>query len=336
MLILKTKHFIFFCIFFSIYCNAQNSDTLTIKNLETKKIVTYTTDKFSVLRPLNLDYTYSTPYQYKYKGEFKDAGPNKINHFEHLRLTANMRFFAKNKWMIGTTLGYTNVKFGANISEPYNSQLVNLERTYHEISVAFNALYTTTLFDRRTIFSGSLKVDTSIKHFERIKGLLSGIMVMNNTPRTKLSLGILLNIDPRAQLPILPIVAYEHHLGNNFLIDLTLPKGFFIRKNVFKQARISLGTDIEQISFYLFDTFKDNQTYIFRQIDFNSGVTYEHALGHFILTARTGLKSTYYGRLYEKGQNYSNPLLEISPESRFYFSLGLSINPFTLLGKKKS
>ncbi|MHC5309328.1 hypothetical protein ACYSNM_04515 [Myroides sp. LJL116] len=334
MIAFKNNVLLLLCFFIYHSSNAQEKDSLSQQISVPKKIVTYTTDHFTRLRPLNIDYTFNGPYNYKYKGAHSSESPNRVNHFEHIRVSANMRFFAKNRWIIGSSIGYSNVRFDGNITNPINQENLSHIKTYHEILFSFNTLYTTTLWGKRAIFSGSLRLDTSIKNFERIKGLFSSILIIKSDQKTNFSLGVLFNIDPKVQFPVLPIIAYQNQLGRNYLLDITLPSGMHLRKTFGSSSRLSIGTDLEQVNFYLFDAFKENQTYIYRQIDINSGLKYEKAFGDLILTAKTGVKSTYKAELFEKGKKFSNPLLELKPSTRFFVTLGVSINPFTLLGKK--
>lgn len=334
MISFKNAPLLFICLFFYLAIHAQEKDSISQQISVPKKIVTYTTDHFTRLRPLNIDYTFNGPYNYNYKGNSSKDNPNRVNHFEHIRVSANMRFFAKNRWIIGSSIGYSNVRFDGDIINPISQKKLSHIRTYHEILFSFNTLYTTTLWGKRAIFSGSIHLNTSIKNFEKIKGLFSTILILKSDQKTNFSLGVLFNIDPKVQFPVLPIIAYRNQLGKNYQLDISLPSGMHLRKTFGTSSRLSIGTDLEQINFYLFDAFKENQTYIYRQVDINSGVKYEKAFGDLILTAKTGVKSTYRAQLFEKEKKFSDPLLELKPSTRFFVTLGVSINPFTLLGKK--
>lgn len=334
MISFKNNLLLLFILCLCLSAKAQEKDSIAQQISVPKKIVTYTTDQFTRLRPLNIDYTFNAPYNYRYKGSHASNQPNRVNHFEHIRVSANMRFFAKNRWVIGSTIGYSNVRFAGDISNPITKENLTHLRTYQELLLGINALYTTTIAGKRAIFTGSLRVDTSIKHFERLKGLLTSVLILKSDHKTNFSLGLLFNIDPKVEFPVLPIIAYQNQLGRNYLLDIALPSGMHLRKTFGSSSRLSLGTDLEQVSFYLFDAFKEHQTYIYRQIDINSGVKYEKAFGDLIITAKTGVKSTYKGNLFEKDRKFSDPLIELKPSSRFFVTLGVSINPFTILGKK--
>ena len=47
------------------------------------------------------------------------------------------------------------------------------------------------------------------------------------------------------------------------------------------------------------------------------------------------MKLTPSGNLFRKEDSFKDAVYEIKPDPTFYFNLGVSFNPFTLLGKKK-
>ena len=53
-----------------------------------------------------------------------------------------------------------------------------------------------------------------------------------------------------------------------------------------------------------------------------------------MLTAKSGIKLTPSGRIFKKEESYADPVYEISPDPTFYFNVGISINPFSVFGKK--
>jgi len=64
-------------------------------------------------------------------------------------------------------------------------------------------------------------------------------------------------------------------------------------------------------------------------------VIYEHAIGDFVVTGKTGIKMTPSGRLFRKEDSFNDAVFETKPDPTFYFNVGVSFNPFTVLKKKK-
>ena len=158
--------------------------------------------------------------------------------------------------------------------------------------------------------------------------MLSATMVLKADPRTKLMAGLLVNIDPSTQLPVTPLLVYEHKFTKGFMIDITFPKYAFVRKT-FTNARVSVGGEFDQTSLYLYDVDGTSQTYEFRQLEINTGLVYEQLIAnYFILTAKTGMKLTPMARVFEKQESPSSHVFEAKPEPSLYFNIGVSFNPF--------
>lgn len=77
--------------------------------------------------------------------------------------------------------------------------------------------------------------------------------------------------------------------------DILLPRKIMLRKNILTNGRLSLGTEMDTTTFYLYPTGKK---YEFRQLEINSGVVYEHNLGNNVIgTIKTGLRATPSSRI---------------------------------------
>ena len=300
-----------------------------------KRAIISAADKFAIVRPLNIEFTHSAPYNFT-----SERGPNslpesRVNSFTQAKISANFNFIKRKTWLLGATLGYRYTDGETNMTDPFSGDTKIIDDEFHYLFSSVNFSYFSTLFGKRTIYTSSLMVDGSDQHFERIRGVLNGVMVLNANQRTKMAVGMLLNIDPSAQIPVVPIFTYEHKFNNGLIADITLPKSIYVKKYVFTNGRLSLGTELDRTSFYLYNIDGTSQRYEYRQLDVNSGLIYEHAVGNFLVTAKTGVKGTPSGRLFRKEDSYKDAVFETSPDPTFYFNIGVSFNPFMLNGKKK-
>ena len=179
-------------------------------------------------------------------------------------------------------------------------------------------------------------MDGSDKHFERLKGLLTGVIVLKANQKTKMAVGLAVNIDPSTQLPAIPIFTYERKFNNGLIADITLPKSAYLRKYLFSNTgRASIGVELDRTSFYLYNIDGTSQKYEYRQTDINPGVIYEHAIGNFVITGKTGFKMTQASRIFRKQDSFKDAVFEAKPDPSFYFNIGVSFNPYTLLKKNK-
>ncbi len=325
---------------FSIESFSQNNDTIPKEGQESlsrsRRAAAVAADKFAIARPLNIEFTHSTPYNFTSEKENNSLPESKIKRFSQVKISANINFIKKKSWLLGTTLGYNYTSVEADMTAPFSGAMKVIENDFHYFHGGVNFAYFSTLFNKRTIFTSSIIVDGSEKHFERVRGLFSGTMVLKANERTKMSVGIAVNIDPLSEVPIIPTFSYEHKFKNGLIADIVLPKNMYLRKQVFTNGRISLGSEMDRTTFYLYNIDGTNQKYQYRQLDINSGLVYEHLVAnHFLITAKTGVRYTPSGRLFRKQDSYGDPVYKISPDPTFYFNIGISFNPSSFIGKKK-
>ncbi|MGV0968369.1 MULTISPECIES: DUF6268 family outer membrane beta-barrel protein [Empedobacter] len=293
-----------------------------------KRAVAFVADKFPFTRVLNVEYTNLTPYKFSQKLEDSNFNlpESKVKNFQQIKANANLYFFKKEKWTISTALNYKYTT--ANIDN-LSSTMNETKQNFHYHSEAVTASHISKLWKKTAIYSATASVDGNENSFERFRGLLTGSIMITANERTKLLLGLAVIIDPSSQVPTFPIISYEHKFKNGWIADIILPKRVMMKKNVFNNGRFSLGSEMDVTSFY-FD--QSNKTFEFRQTEINSGVMYEHRIGDFIGTVKTGLRSIPTGRIFEKNESFNDYIYEYKPKSSFYFNFGISYNPF---GNKK-
>jgi hypothetical protein len=300
---------------------AQKRDSIPLK------VRAFIADKFPNARDFNLEFTQTTPYKFTSNLNGNELPENKVKDFHQVKANANIYFVKNRKWLLSTSLNYryTSINTEAPISDyPQKSD-------YHYHSESINASYYSKLFNKIAIYSASVSVDGSEQHFERIRGMLTGVVVLKANQKTKMTLGAAVFIDPSSQVPALPIFTYEHKFNNGWVADIILPKKILIRKDVFSNGRISFGSEMDNTSFYLY---RSDKTYEYRQLEINSGAIYEHNLGrYFIGTLKTGIRATPNVRVFEKQESFKDYVFEAKYKPSFYFNIGISYNPF---GKPKN
>jgi len=303
---------------------AQKKDSLS------DKVTAYVADKFPATRVFNVEYNQISPYQYSSKLLGTNLPENKVENLYQIKINANINIIRKKNWMLGTAFNYRYLYATTEINAPNSSIKGNVENEYHYHSTSLNFTYFSKLFNKTVIYSNNLIVDGSEKHFERIKGLLTGTMILKANAQTKIMVGLVVNIDPSSQVLVFPTFTYEHKFKNNWVMDMVLPQRILMKKEVLGNGRISLGSELNINSFYLYAFNGNNdRKYEFRQAEINTGITYEHFLGgSFIATFKTGMKNIPNGRLFDKNETPRSYIFEVKPQATFYLNLGISFNPF--------
>lgn len=314
----------------SIFKGAQDSANMP------RRAVAYAADKFTIARPLNIEFTNAAPYNFTSEREGNSLPESRVTRFSQVKVSANYNFIKRKTWLLGVTMGYRYTNTEADMTKSVPGDIRAVSDDFHYLFSSVNFSYFSTLFNKRTIYTSSIMVDGSDKHFERVKGMLTGTMILKANQRTKLMVGVLINIDPSAQSPVIPTFTYEHKFNNGLIADIILPRSIYLRKYVLTNGRISLGAEMDRTSFYLYNIDGTSQRYEYRQLDINSGLTYEHIIAnYFVLTAKTGMKLTPSGRIFRKEDSFGSPVYQISPDPTFYFNIGVSFNPLSFLGKHK-
>lgn len=295
---------------------AQKKDSIP------QKVVAFVTDKFPQTRDLNIEFTQLTPYKFSPELYDADLPENKIKNYQQVKANANIYFIKNRKWMLSTSLNYRFTHLESENEMP----LFNNEQNFHYHSEALSLTRFSKLFNKIAIYSATASVDGSEQHFERIRGMLTASLVLKATADTKMTVGIAVIIDPSSQVPAMPIFTYEHRFNNGWVADVILPKKVVMRKDVFKNGRLSLGTEMDGTNFYLYP---DGKRYEFRQLEINSGAMYEHKLGNNLIgTLKAGLRATPSSRIFAKEDSFNDYIFDMNAKPSFYFNVGISYNPF--------
>ncbi|PWN60852.1 hypothetical protein [Chryseobacterium viscerum] len=287
------------------------------------KVRAFYADKIPQSRNFNIEYTLVAPSSFSSQLHGQDLPDNKVKSIQQMKADANIYFIKKKNWLLSTALNY---RYTSISNENPVIPGTETEENFHYHSEAINLVYFSRLFKKTAIYSANISVDGSDQHFERIRGLVTASLILKATPKTKMSLGLAGIIDPSSQIPVLPIFTLENRFNNGWVLDILLPKKVLVRKDVFSNGRISLGTEMDNTSFY---TYRNNSTYEFRQVALNSGAIYEHNLGgNFIGTFKTGLRANINSRAFNKQDSFNDYIWKGTYKPSFYFNVGISYNPF--------
>lgn len=303
---------------------AQDSDTT-----KSRKVLSYITDKFPRTRTFNIEYSQFTPHNYSPELLGEKLPEGKVANLYQLKFDANVNLIRKKTWLLSATVNcrYTGLELD-NVS-PLISEPKNQKEDFHYHSTALIFTKYSRLFRKAVIYSGSFIVDGSEKHFERVRGFAGATMMLRADRTTKIGIGVVGIVDPSSQTPVMPTFIYERKFNDRWMLDIMLPQRLMIRKEVFGNGRLSVGTELGGTTFYLYGFSGNAGTYQFRQTELNSGLTYEHNLGRSIIgTVRTGVRNIVNSRVFEKSGSFGDYIYKVQPDAAFYFNVGISFNPF--------
>lgn len=325
----------------SVDCLSQSTDSIPKVKKDTlnlpKRLVAVVADNFAVTRPLNFEFSNTAPYSYTSEQGNDKLPDSKVRKFQQIKMSANFNFIKRKSWLLGATAGYKGTSVETEIVHPGTTENTIFKDDFHYLFSAVSFTYFSTLFKKRTFYSSTIMVDGSDKYVERVKGIFLATMLLKANQKTRMTVGFMVNIDPAAQIPAIPTFSYEHKFDNGLIADIVLPRSMYLRKFVFKRnGRLSVGMELDQTNFYMYNLDGTRQKYEYRQLDINPGMVYEHAIGKYLmLTAKSGMKLSPNGRIFKKESSFGDPVYEIKPDPSFYFNVGVSFNPFSFFGKKR-
>jgi hypothetical protein len=260
--------------------------------------------------------------------------PERISSHYRFKGDVTLPLYSSRQWLINTSAGYKYEAFEFGDFQSIDNKIApvtrNAKEEYHLFTGALSVTRFGSLFGKTMIYNGNLMADATHQDFGRVKGLLSATMILSRTETSSFAVGLLGIIDRSAPIPFLPIISYQKDFPNDWSLDILLPKRVFVRKGVFKNGRISIGTEVESELLYIkLDKLSNSTIYDYRQTELKSGLTYEHNLGHrLIATFKGGMTNYMNSRGVIKGKTSTDFEFNTNPAAVGYLSVGISFHPF--------
>jgi hypothetical protein len=236
--------------------------------------------------------------------------------------------------VIGATI-YHNEQF-FNILEA-NNKLADPKVSEGDIvkstlGLSLNLSRTDAMFHTPVIYSAVFTViSDNLKAVRRFNFNGSIAFPLKRTPDVYFSLGALVQIDPSAPFPILPVVNYFRKLNNGGLqLILDFPQGASLKQSLSHNAWIYLGTTANTYaSFYRSSDPALPARFSYNTVESKSGPGFEYLLGkHVILGISGGVNSILSARTIAKGGSYNDAFIRTTGKATPYGEFRISLLPF--------
>jgi len=298
-----------------------------------KKFTQALSNRLAKARVFHFEYMNLSQRSFDMKTLGSTLGEAKIRNQYGFSANINLPVLVKKKYRVTYSLEtvYQNFNVDPQAIEPNISE-VSMETRYLVSSLSYT--HFSRMFEKPAIFSGTVMVDGSFRGLERMKGLVTGSIVVSASATKSFTLGLAVVLDQTAALPVFPLVTYtKAFVGENWRIDALLPSKVVVQRRLGEKSRLSIGSELDVDNFYLRDIGLEGSpdVFEFRETRLKSGLWYEHLIGNrFVFTSKMGVISTVQAMLVEKGErfNQDNAVMEFEPKPSFYFNLGVSFNPF--------
>ena len=241
------------------------------------------------------------------------------------------------KWngnAIGATI-YHNHQF-FNISEVKGQspetlpEKSNFSKSTLGLSVNFSK--TGAIFHTPVVYSAVVTAITDeLKSIKRFNFNGSIAFPVKNTTDFSLSLGALLQIDPSAPFPVLPIVNYYRRLnysGLHLIVDL--PQGVSLKQTLSKNAWVYIGSTANTFaSFYETNNPSLPGRFSYNTIEFKTGPGFEYLTGKYVMLGISGgINSIASAAIIAKGDSYKDAVIMNTNKATPFCELRISFLPF--------
>ena len=187
------------------------------------------------------------------------------------------------------------------------------------------------LFGRRVIYTGSISVlSDDYRIAQKISFVGGMIFQLKQTRKTNLSLGLLLNIDPNVNIPVLPLFIYWHMFDNKLELDVSLPQRIGVRTALSKNSWLTFGTTLAgSISFFRLSHAVLPADASFSSVDLKTGPGLEFRIGKLlVIGANGGILTPITSRQFERNEKSDKYFLSNKISTIPYANVTVSLLPF--------
>lgn len=306
---------------------------------------TITARNFSRYRTVNMSWEMKSNHDY----DFTVINPETEEPAEEGRKKNlhTLRFSAMVPLIKGKRLSlYTNIMYNSYRFDSYDrntgtdSQIFRNNDGYDYYRGGINGTYMMQILGKPFLLSAEVAVDADKQAFGMVSGTLSAVMVIKNTRKTNISIGMA-GMTLYNKIPIMPIVAYWHRFGTKWSVDITMPIQFYVRYEPSSTNRFSAGASMVAEQFYIqSDITGTENTYFYSDALLRPELCYEYIINrHLYLAARIGASMVMKGGLYSKsrkgidtydssGHSTVEPQVKQTRQMQPFFNIGISYSLF--------
>jgi hypothetical protein len=159
----------------------------------------------------------------------------------------------------------------------------------------------------------------------------SVVFPLKHTADNYFALGALVQIDPSAPVPVLPIINYYKRLnGYGLELIVDLPDGISIKQQLAKNAWVYLGSNYNTYtSFFTANGPSLPARFSYNTVEIKNGPGFEYLFGKYlILGVSGGINSVISARAIAKGSNFNDSYIRSTNKATAYGEFHISILPF--------
>lgn len=207
------------------------------------------------------------------------------------------------------------------------------EINYNKFTVGLTATFLRRdiLFGKPVFYMASITgLTNEASSIKKLSYLGSAIFLLKQTQSTRVLAGVIINIDPSLNIPAIPLFTYWHKFKNNVELNIGIPTGFGLRKEVTKNMWANLGTSISgSIAFFNLNYPNVPTDVNYTVLDLKNGLGLEYRLAkRFMVGVNGGVLTPMSARAFERNQSSKNYFLDNKLGNSGYINFTFSVLPF--------
>lgn len=234
-------------------------------------------------------------------------------------ITATASYFAQHIQI--SDIQRADGTFSNNLIE-YNKFTVGLSATYQRLDV---------LFGKPVFYMASISgLTNQADAIKKVNYIGSAILLLKQTPVTRFSAGIIVNIDPSLAIPAIPLVSYWHKFRNNIELSVGVPTGMNLRKEMVKNLWVNAGSSISgSVAFFDLNYPRVPREVNYTTLDVKNGLGVEYRLAKkFMVGVNGGILTPINARAFELNERSKDYFLDNKLGNSAYVNFTFSILPF--------
>ena len=200
------------------------------------------------------------------------------------------------------------------------------------VGLSLNFSRTDAIFHTPVVYAAVVTAITDeLKSIKRFNFNGSIAFPVKHTAGASLSLGALLQIDPSAPFPVLPIVNYYQRLNYSGLhLIADLPQGVMLKQTLLKNAWVYLGSTFNTFtSFYEPNNPSLPEHFSYNTIEFKTGPGFEYLIGKYVMLGISGgINTIASASIIAKGDNYKDAFIMNTNKATPFGEFRISLLPF--------
>lgn len=174
-------------------------------------------------------------------------------------------------------------------------------------------------------YSGMFNFDPQYANYSIV-----GLLGIKSQPHLEWGIGMIYRYNSNSNLPIIPIVMYNHTFNKKWGVEVLLPTKAKVRYNINERNILLVGPELESRRYYV-DNHAD-RAYTMRRTDLKLDLSYQRHLGSLFWMEVSGGYIYNFSTKFETNQSDT---YHYNSSSSPFLKLGFFVSPTKILSKKR-